>query len=696
MHTFTKMLAVFAVAACLVFPNDALSATYSIENESPLLDGAFYSQAPAGKFAIGAGLSNNGKTLFVTALDLATLKSQFYLADLGSPDSWRRVLGGQDFPLVNEPAVWTPDDTHVVYYNLRFDLANDLVIDDTTYWNSTYGIWFMSGTMTRQSSGNWRCVVSNTVDPEHEDTRELVMLPVLPNGAPDTSREPVQITNMDVTTPNQTIWTPYVSADGNSLIFNYVDRTTGEIRVYAMNDVGSILTAHQPGVLLSPLAPSSLNDPAISLIRAATGQSLGGTAISPDASLVFMQQDFNGMFNQNNPLGTLPLSDFDPVVAPSSGVDSGFRVVAPGNQYGLSATPGGVRVFYFKDISGMLQGFIATLRTATAVSGNQLGGNNVQSTTVQTAVDGSGTTINIPSGLTLDFPEGAPQEVQIATPSTPVLEAQLPPGVNAIPVLREFGPAGTAFSAPISVTITYTDAEIEGLDESGLALYLFNETTGVYDIPINTITAHDMENNTITFTVTHFSVYGLGAGADTDGDGTPDSTDLDDDNDGIPDTEDSFPLDTDNDSQDNDIDPDDDGDGIMDSEDPSLYDTDNDGVQNDVDPDDDGDGISDSDDIFPFDRDNDHVRNDADPDDDNDGIPDQFEGFADVDGDGIPNNIDLDSDGDGASDLLENSLGTNPFDYWHPNRMPVIAWPAAAILAVVGILVLRKHRRTRT
>ncbi len=57
---------------------------------------------------------------------------------------------------------------------------------------------------------------------------------------------------------------------------------------------------------------------------------------------------------------------------------------------------------------------------------------------------------------------------------------------------------------------------------------------------------------------------------DTDGDGTPDSTDMDDDNDGIPDTADAFPLDptesidTDGDEIGNNADIDDDGDGVPD------------------------------------------------------------------------------------------------------------------------------------
>jgi len=144
------------------------------------------------------------------------------------------------------------------------------------------------------------------------------------------------------------------------------------------------------------------------------------------------------------------------------------------------------------------------------------------------------------------------------------------------------------------VTITYTDAEVEGLDEATLRVFRFNPDTSKYDIEITTIVGRDTANNTISFTVTGFSKFGLGANGDTDGDGLTDDIDPDDDNDGAPDGEDPFPLDTDNDGIDNGDDPDDDADGIPDGDDDYPLDTDNDGRNNAEDYDDDGDGVSDA------------------------------------------------------------------------------------------------------
>jgi len=105
---------------------------------------------------------------------------------------------------------------------------------------------------------------------------------------------------------------------------------------------------------------------------------------------------------------------------------------------------------------------------------------------------------------------------------------------------------------------------------------------------------------------------------DTDGDGIPDSSDIDDDDDGYNDNVDAFPLDstehldTDGDGTGNNADTDDDGDGQTDANE-TLYgsdpldssstyaDLDGDGIADSSDPDRDGDGYDNSVDAFPDD-----------------------------------------------------------------------------------------------
>ncbi len=91
-------------------------------------------------------------------------------------------------------------------------------------------------------------------------------------------------------------------------------------------------------------------------------------------------------------------------------------------------------------------------------------------------------------------------------------EAQLPPGVAGIPVVRDFGPDGTQFAPPIAITITYTDAEVAGLDEASVTPYLYNSLSDAFDTPVpeGDIVSRDLDNNRITFLVDHFSQFGLG------------------------------------------------------------------------------------------------------------------------------------------------------------------------------------------
>ena len=139
--------------------------------------------------------------------------------------------------------------------------------------------------------------------------------------------------------------------------------------------------------------------------------------------------------------------------------------------------------------------------------------------------------------------------------------------------------------------------------------------------------------------------------SDTDGDGIGDNTEIDDDCDCVVDTEDAFPLDS-----------------------TESLDSDADGVGNNADADDDNDDVLDGDDAFPLDSnesldtDSDGTGNNADTDDDGDSVLDGDDAFpldatesVDTDSDGVGNNADADDDGDGLDDVLEKSIGTNPF-----------------------------------
>ncbi len=178
------------------------------------------------------------------------------------------------------------------------------------------------------------------------------------------------------------------------------------------------------------------------------------------------------------------------------------------------------------DPSGIEHLMITTLEIVTPVLAEPVGDpedNTVVAIVDQEVSDGSGTVVEVPEDTTITFPPEAPQEIQIETPISPASEPEIPAGVEGIPVIREFGPDGTAFDPPIVITITYTDAEIGDADESMLRVFLYNEVSGIYDIEVADpglplpepppsppyITARDIENNEISFVVDHFSTYGI-------------------------------------------------------------------------------------------------------------------------------------------------------------------------------------------
>ncbi|SEM24582.1 gliding motility-associated C-terminal domain-containing protein [Maribacter orientalis] len=165
-------------------------------------------------------------------------------------------------------------------------------------------------------------------------------------------------------------------------------------------------------------------------------------------------------------------------------------------------------------------------------------------------------------------------------------------------------------------------------------------------------------------------------GPDTDGDGVPDSTDLDDDNDGILDTvEDpnidgdndplTDPLDSDNDGKPNHLDIDSDNDGIPDNveaqttsgyiapnvDDAATY-ASNDGVNSAYPTG-----------LVPVNTDGTDNVDNLDDDSDNDSVPDNNEG-NDFNFDGIPDQTytGIDSDGDGLDDGYEGSNVNDGFD----------------------------------
>ncbi|MFA6436790.1 MAG: chitobiase/beta-hexosaminidase C-terminal domain-containing protein [Candidatus Paceibacterota bacterium] len=77
----------------------------------------------------------------------------------------------------------------------------------------------------------------------------------------------------------------------------------------------------------------------------------------------------------------------------------------------------------------------------------------------------------------------------------------------------------TTFTKAVTITMTYTDAQIQGLDENSLKIYYWDTATSKWIALSCTI---DKVTNTITATTTHFTYFSIIGGAT--GSSTPDTT----------------------------------------------------------------------------------------------------------------------------------------------------------------------------
>lgn len=570
---------------------------YQLGSATELLDQAYYDgeasdgSDAAGRWGFFGRASNDGERVAFYGVNNATYEVGFFLVDVGAPDSWRRI--SPDYAVSpNTPIYWSPDDSALFIGPNRLEIPPPGQVSPLTE-QYLHGYRLSDPSATSKPAQNW--VFSLTDD----GTGDIVALPILADGTEDASRGPVQITDI-LATGIRADW-PSVAPDGSQVAF--ADFRGGGVSgvsadfsdVYVLKGIDAILAApKQPGTDISTLAVTSATDERLTKIRTTESNNFAHTPnFSQDKSLIIFSEDWNNVFTDSDFIPTFLQADIDVMIGRVDGFEKDARLAEAGNQGIGAPTKGGTRMVYVRDVANIPHLYMTTLKISKTVGGTQLGNNDVGIENEQEMKDGSGTKVMLMAGTTIDFPDGAPQEIQIETPADPVQPSQVPPGVNAIPVVRSFGPDGTQFSPPITVVISYTDAEIAGLDEANLEVLQYNPATLMYDLPVTTIVNRDLVNNKISFTLSHFSIYGLGTSLDTDGDGINDALDDDDDNDGIPDLDDPYPLDTDNDGLDNSFDSDDDNDGIPDLDDALPYDTDNDGMRNDVDTDDDNDGAPD-------------------------------------------------------------------------------------------------------
>jgi len=78
------------------------------------------------------------------------------------------------------------------------------------------------------------------------------------------------------------------------------------------------------------------------------------------------------------------------------------------------------------------------------------------------------------------------------------------PDINVF--YNEFGTDGLVFDRPVTVTMSYRDADLTGVDESTIRIAYFNNATGWFE---DVLCEVDFENKEVTAQLNHFSAYGL-------------------------------------------------------------------------------------------------------------------------------------------------------------------------------------------
>jgi hypothetical protein len=115
----------------------------------------------------------------------------------------------------------------------------------------------------------------------------------------------------------------------------------------------------------------------------------------------------------------------------------------------------------------------------------------------------SGGTVSSDTGVTLVVPAGALSALTTITVTQLVVPPPPEAGGVASPVF-EFGPPGTQFQAPVTITLPVPT----GLDGASAVIY-WSDSTGNYQ-PL--ITTYDPATNTVSAQVTHFSLGYVGQG----------------------------------------------------------------------------------------------------------------------------------------------------------------------------------------
>lgn len=68
---------------------------------------------------------------------------------------------------------------------------------------------------------------------------------------------------------------------------------------------------------------------------------------------------------------------------------------------------------------------------------------------------------------------------------------------------------GVVFGVPVTITLHYTDADVQGLDQSRLQVFYLDNSTHTWKTDGIVIVDRDVANHRIVFTIKHLTRFGL-------------------------------------------------------------------------------------------------------------------------------------------------------------------------------------------
>jgi hypothetical protein len=143
---------------------------------------------------------------------------------------------------------------------------------------------------------------------------------------------------------------------------------------------------------------------------------------------------------------------------------------------------------------------------------------DAQGKTTDTVIisDGTGTQLLIPAGTPVSLPPGSDSIVSFVAPIIKDTVTK-PIGGEFTDVQRDLGPSGLTFGDTVILTSSYKNQDVEGLNESTLKPFYFTDgataSSGATVGDSMAILKRDTAGNTLSFVMTHFSMFRLASAA---------------------------------------------------------------------------------------------------------------------------------------------------------------------------------------